>query len=201
MDDPTFDTFAPAGGEVALSQLKARTDVGRIMLVYITCGGNRFKTAAATGLSVEQVDDLAVDGDWADKLRMRNDMAGLESKTAEAINQEIQRIQALAQAQRLMEEINAVLLHLYKLPAEDKLKYLFEVKKDGTKAPTAAFYVEMSKALQTCQMAMFRASGDQLPGRPEAQSDEAIGKAAALSIANEVGKLSAMMSGKPEAKK
>lgn len=193
MEDFSLEAVAPKETDVALSSLLCRVDTAAVFLTYVTCNGNRFKTAAATNLSVEQVDDLARHGDWSDKLKQRAEMAGLESKTGEAINNEILRLKASSQAQRIMEEIDAVLLHLFQLPKEEKLKYLFETKKDGTKTPTASMYVELSKAAAQCHQSLYRASGDQLPGRPEAQSAETAGKAMALGIAAEIGKLAGLV--------
>lgn len=177
--------------DVTLSALKASVDVSKVFLTFLSAGGNRFKTAAACGLSVEQVDDLARSEGWAAKLAQRSKIASDESKTGEALNREIQRLQANAQAQRLLGEIDRVLLHLAKLSDEELLRYTQEVKKDGTKAPTAAFFVEMAKAMQTCHLCVFRATGDQLPARPEAPDEEATMKGLALSLGAEISKLAA----------
>lgn len=175
--------------DIALSALKATTDVSRIFLIYLGSNGNRFRTAAASGLSVDQVDELALSEGWDAKLKERKSIAEGDSKTTDEVNREIARLQSAAQSQRLIDEINAALLHLEKLPPEDKLLYLFEVDRMGKRTPTAKFYLEIAKALETAHQCLYRALQDQMPQRPEAQDPERMGKEIGLSIANGVSKL------------
>ena len=175
--------------EVIMSYEKSRIDIAQVLLTYLACGGDRFKTAAACNLSVDLVDELATGGSWAEKLGLRDKLAEDGKKTTHEIGLELQRLTVRAQAQRIIDEINIVLLHLSKLPEDDKLRYLFEVKRDGTKKPTGAFYVELAKATETASQILFRASQDQMPQRPEAETEDAYGARASLGIGAELSKL------------
>jgi hypothetical protein len=175
--------------EVILSYEKSRIDIAQVLLTFLTCGGDRFKTAACCNLSVDVVDELATGGDWLTKLNLRGKLAEDGKKTQHEVALELQRLTVRAQAQRIIDEINVVLLHLSKLPEDDKLRYLFEVKRDGTKKPTGAFYVELAKATETASNLLFRASQDQMPQRPEAETQEAFEGRATLGIGAELSKL------------
>lgn len=177
---------------VSLSVAKANLDVSKVFLTYINSGGNRFKTAAACALPVDLVDDLARDEGWAEKLGQRNSLAKDESKSSDEINREILRLQAAAQAARLKDEIDAVLLHLANLPPEEKLKYLFVQKPGGVKAPTGSFYVELAKAMETCHQSIYRAMGDQLAKRPDAPDEEAFIREQGVTIAASISKLATL---------
>lgn len=172
-----------------MSYEKSRIDIAQVLLTFLACGGDRFKTAACCNLSVDVVDELAAGGDWLTKLDLRGKLAEDGKKTGHEIALELQRLKVRAQAQRIMDEIDTVLLHLSKLSEEDKLRYLFEVKRDGTKKPTGAFYVELAKASETASQILFRASQDQMPQRPEAESENAYGARASLGIGAELSKL------------
>lgn len=158
---------------LALSRLKTRISVTQVFLVYLNAGGDRFKTAAVNGLTVEEVTALAQDEKWDDKLADRRRLAEpVDGKTAprtpEEVSQECCRLEVQALSTRLFNEIKTVLDHLERMPDADKLQYLFEVAKDGKRSPTAKFYLDMAKALDTAAQIRYRSLGDQLPARPDA---------------------------------
>lgn len=155
--------------DVTLSSLKAKVSVASIFATYLRTG-DRFRTAAAHNLSVEQVTDLAVHEGWDKLLGQRNALTeqGGSTKTREDTNRELVRLRIASQADRLSGEINAVLDHLESLSKEEKEAYLFEVDRTGKKTPTAKLYLDLTKALQALAEVSLRAEGDQLPQRPDA---------------------------------
>lgn len=188
----TSDADPIPDGRLELSRLKARVDVSRVFCTYLAAGGDRFRTAAATGLTVEEVSDLANDEGWAAKLAERTKLADGTDKTLADVNREVGRLTAAAMSQRVIDEINGVLLYLEKLTPEEKAAFMFEVDRTGKRTPTASFYVELAKALEIAQQCLYRANEDQLPMRPEAADAEAIGKGMGLGI----GKAFAELAGK-----
>lgn len=196
-----FELPAAPSAAVDLSRLKSRVDVSRIFLLFINGGGNRYRTAAASGLSVDEVSDLALSEDWHGKLAERTRIAEADSKTTDDINREIARLQAAAQSQRLIDEINGILLHLEKLPKDEKMDYLFEVDRTGKKTPTAKFFTDLAKALETAHGCLYRALADQLPARPNAINPEETGKMLGVGVAQGVATLLAGMKPLKPAKK
>lgn len=158
-------------GGVALSQLKAKISVAACFNTYLRTG-DRFKTAAAHNLSVEQVTDLATHEGWDALLGQRDKLTeqGGSSKTREDTNRELARLRIASQADRLAKEIDAVLDHLEALSKDEKLAYLFEVDRTGKKTPTAKLFLDLTKALQSLAEVSLRAEGDQLPQRPDSSS-------------------------------
>lgn len=168
----------------SLSALKGRISVSNVFLIFMNSGGDRFKTAAASGLSVEEVDSLSRSEQWAEKLQDRRKMAGDSKRTTEDINQELARLRASAQAERLMTEIDGILKYLETLGQEEKLKYLFETDRTGKTSPTAKFFLDLAKAVETCSQCVYRGHRDQLPMRTEAPDAEVVGKQIGAGVAD-----------------
>lgn len=172
-----------------IASIKASLDVSRVFITYLSCGGDRFKTSAVSGVSVDTITLLERHERWDLKLKSRHELAQAENKSVDEFDRELRRLQLLSQATRLKDEIDEVLLHLANLPREEKLKYLFEVSKNGSKKPTGAFYVELAKAVETCNNCIYRASGDQLPARPESPDPSKTAIAHSLSLSGALSQL------------
>jgi len=179
---------------VGLSCLKSRISVAAVFNTYLRTG-DRFRTAAAHNLSVEEVTDLATHENWDALLGQRRKLTeeGGATKTTEDTNRELVRLQIASQADRARNEINLVLDHLESLAKDDKLAYLFEIDRTGKRTPTAKLYLDLTKAIATLAEVSLRAEGDQLPARPESDgvSGNEFAKSLGLGLAKGVAELAA----------
>lgn len=155
------------------AELKQRTDVAQIFLVFMATIGDVDKTALALELDPVFVTWLAEQEGWAEKVRRVSVMSkgGKPGDWERAQN----RCLNFVQAHRVRTLIDRVLVELVKEPSEELLEKFSAYDKQGKPHLSARFFADITAALDKVHQLTYYALGDSVGERIDRAKDETDG--------------------------
>lgn len=153
------------------AELKQRTDVSQVFLIFMATIGDVEKTSLATELDPQFVSWLAEQEGWAEKVRRVSVMSkgGKPGDWERAQN----RCLNFVQAHRVRMLIDRLLLELVKVPSEElpsKFKSFDRFGKE--KGLSGRFFADITAALDKVHMLSYYALGDSVGERIKRTEDE-----------------------------
>ncbi len=159
---------------------KNALDVAKIFLTYTAFAGDEQKTAVTLDMPVEDVQGLAVQEHWKDKLAQINKFGG-DAKTVQVqINRAINFVQA-NRARALLDRVLTIMLaKAHEGDGSSLMEFLTTTGPKGSEFKTRAL-TDLVKALESAQQMTQRALGDTADERPPEASSEG-GSSIALQV-------------------
>jgi len=157
---------------------KNKVDVSAVFLVYMTLVGDVNKTAVAMDLDPAFVEELAEREGWKAKVKRMSTV----SKSDEPGGWERMQNRALnfAQAHRLREFIDRMILHFADKTPEQLIDAFSAVSKSGDVRVSARFVADLASASEKVQLLSYHALGDTAPERKDRGTGDSESSAAVL---------------------
>lgn len=157
---------------------KNKVDVSAVFVIYMTLVGDVNRTALALNMDPKFVEELAEQEGWPEKIRR----VCVASKSGEPGSWERIQNRALnfAQAHRLRELIDRMIINYAEHTPEEFVKELATLNKQGVPHASARFLTDLATAAEKVQNLSYHALGDTVTERSTRDNDKEEQSAAML---------------------